>query len=84
MARKIGVTNKTVTADRVWPKEDKSVLGCGKEVDCGISHKVDGSGVWCGKVDGCGHGEGRDEQHCTLVQQPRAYCWSILHCFLPV
>ena len=66
------------------PKEDKSGLGCGKEDGCDIRHTVDGSGVGRGKVDGCGHGEGRDEQHCTLVQQPRVYCWSILHCFLPV
>ena len=38
------------------PKEDKGGLGCSK----------DGRGVGLGKLDGCGHGECRDEQQCTL------------------
>jgi hypothetical protein len=32
---------------------------------CSLSPTVDGSGVGHGKVDGCG--QGRAEQHCTLM-----------------
>ena len=38
-----------------------------------LSSTGDGSGVGCGKVDGCGSGQCRAEKHCTLVQQPRVY-----------
>ena len=44
------------------PKEDKSGLGCGKEVECSLTPPVDGSGVRHGKVDWCGGGQGRAEQ----------------------
>ena len=44
------------------PKEDKSGLGCGKEVELSLTPPVDGSGVRHGKVDWCGGGQGRAEQ----------------------
>ena len=31
--------------------------------------------VECGKIDGCGPGKGQAEQHYTLLQKPRVYCW---------
>jgi hypothetical protein len=50
------------------PKEDKSGLGCGKEVECSLTRPVDGSGVRHGKVHWCGGGQGRAEQHCTIIE----------------
>jgi hypothetical protein len=48
-------------------------MGCGKEDGCSLSFTVDGNGAW--QVWLCGHGLGRAEQHCTLVQQPSLYRW---------
>ena len=55
-------------AEQQSPKEDKSGLGCGKEVGCGLSPPVDGSGVGHGKVVWCVGGQGRAEQ-----QSPKEY-----------
>jgi hypothetical protein len=47
----------------------KTSVDWGAEMKTGVV--LDVSRVWCVKIDGCGRGQGRVEQHLTLVKQPR-------------